>query len=662
MSHPLIPLVTGLLECTGAGPAKPVVDQLVKKLCEITGVDLHPAQFLDEGASVTANGKAVSPTTAAQCAKDVERTRIFIHGVYAALQQKLAASTTEPVRVLYAGTGPFGLLLVPLLPLFAEQHLRVTLLDIHAESLEFLQRLLVSLQLEKSELIEEIVCADACNWQASRKYDVIISETMRQGLLQEPQVSIFAHLQQFLKPDGWLLPRHIRLDLWLTNPGSSEKAPHHIGNIFQLDKMTAARIGSGDMTSLRGSLSISEESIGWRDLKLTTEICVIDELYLRENQSQLTLPIYEKNIRIKPDSMLQYHYEQSTYPRFVFEYEQEPDIDELPLPDVREKSSLGLYHLLRFWHKVQLGKSLSSEKAKQQRDRFADNEWELDRILLYKLGMGLEPAIAQIYQASNIAEFEHWIEFNHGGSLDSLIIESTNSALVDCLENKKSILLNDAPVLTEAQLSHWDEQGYLIIPGILSSQEAAAARTAIWDYLQMHEGDVASWYKPSGEMKKIMVQLFAHPAFEVARQSPYVRAIFQQLWQREDLVVITDRVGFNPPETPQWQFPGPSIHWDVELQAPVPFGTQALIYLTDVAEHQGAFCCVPGFHKEIDHWLAQQPKDIDLQKQDWSQWPVKPIAANAGDLIIWHQALPHGSSPNRANFPRMVQYINMYAA
>jgi ectoine hydroxylase-related dioxygenase (phytanoyl-CoA dioxygenase family) len=28
--------------------------------------------------------------------------------------------------------------------------------------------------------------------------------------------------------------------------------------------------------------------------------------------------------------------------------------------------------------------------------------------------------------------------------------------------------------------------------------------------------------------------------------------------------------------------------------------------------------------------------------------------------VIWHQALPHGASPNRGTRPRMVQYINMY--
>ncbi|MGZ0787900.1 phytanoyl-CoA dioxygenase family protein [Pseudomonas saponiphila] len=36
------------------------------------------------------------------------------------------------------------------------------------------------------------------------------------------------------------------------------------------------------------------------------------------------------------------------------------------------------------------------------------------------------------------------------------------------------------------------------------------------------------------------------------------------------------------------------------------------------------------------------------------------MAAKAGDLIIWHHALPHGASPNRGTLPRMVQYINFY--
>ena len=39
-----------------------------------------------------------------------------------------------------------------------------------------------------------------------------------------------------------------------------------------------------------------------------------------------------------------------------------------------------------------------------------------------------------------------------------------------------------------------------------------------------------------------------------------------------------------------------------------------------------------------------------------------PVAGKAGDLVIWHSALPHGSSPNSSDRPRIVQYITMSPA
>jgi ectoine hydroxylase-related dioxygenase (phytanoyl-CoA dioxygenase family) len=38
---------------------------------------------------------------------------------------------------------------------------------------------------------------------------------------------------------------------------------------------------------------------------------------------------------------------------------------------------------------------------------------------------------------------------------------------------------------------------------------------------------------------------------------------------------------------------------------------------------------------------------------------MKPVAAKRGDMIIWHHLLPHGSSPNRAQRPRVVQYMSL---
>jgi ectoine hydroxylase-related dioxygenase (phytanoyl-CoA dioxygenase family) len=118
-----------------------------------------------------------------------------------------------------------------------------------------------------------------------------------------------------------------------------------------------------------------------------------------------------------------------------------------------------------------------------------------------------------------------------------------------------------------------------------------------------------------------------------------------------------DQAGFNPPEKPGWKFPGPNLHWDVSLSQPIPFGTQGILYLTDTPGNQGAFTCVPGFHRGLESWLQSLPEGADPRQEDLAALAV-PIAGRAGDLVIWHHALPHGSSANCGTQPRVVQYIN----
>jgi ectoine hydroxylase-related dioxygenase (phytanoyl-CoA dioxygenase family) len=97
----------------------------------------------------------------------------------------------------------------------------------------------------------------------------------------------------------------------------------------------------------------------------------------------------------------------------------------------------------------------------------------------------------------------------------------------------------------------------------------------------------------------------------------------------------------------------------MSLAKPHHFGTQGLLYLCDTPADQGAFSCVPGFHNELETWLAQLPAGTDPRQVDLEHRSI-PVAGNAGDLVIWHQALPHGSSPNRGSYPRIVQYMNMF--
>jgi ectoine hydroxylase-related dioxygenase (phytanoyl-CoA dioxygenase family) len=198
-----------------------------------------------------------------------------------------------------------------------------------------------------------------------------------------------------------------------------------------------------------------------------------------------------------------------------------------------------------------------------------------------------------------------------------------------------------------------------VLPDAIDRNLCEKACAAVYDFLGMSSQDPASWYTADPRKHQIMVQLFRHPALNKIRESRAIHHVYQQLWQNESLWMSTDRVSFNPPERPGWQFPGPRLHWDADLRIPFGFNTQGLVYLTDTAANQGAFTCVPGFHLKIEDWLRQWPSDKDPQQQDWRHWPAKPIAAKAGSLIVWHHALPHGSSPNNAASPRIVQYVNM---
>jgi hypothetical protein len=71
------------------------------------------------------------------------------------------------------------------------------------------------------------------------------------------------------------------------------------------------------------------------------------------------------------------------------------------------------------------------------------------------------------------------------------------------------------------------------------------------------------------------------------RLSARIHKAVAQLWGTSDLWLTVDRAGFNPPECEGWSFPGPRLHWDLDLVPPLRFSTQGILYLTDTAAEQG---------------------------------------------------------------------------
>src|SRR5579859_5176403 len=286
----------------------------------------------------------------------------------------------------------------------------------------------------------------------------------------------------------------------------------------------------------------------------------------------------------------------------------------------------------------------------------------LDRIALGTLGIAPEELREVLPRFDALDDLLAWSDARAGGldveALDRFEAVVAGAPAPEAVRRRIETLEAAEPVLGEEELRAWDENGYVIVPAVITPGEARDLADVVWTFVGSDPDDPATWRLTD---HGIMVQLFQHPALTPARTSPRLLKAFAQIWGTGDLWTSLDRVSFNPPVRQGVEFPGPRLHWDISLVPPVIFQVQGMIYLTDTTAEQGAFEAVPGFHKRIDAWLEGLGEGVEPRRVDLSA-EARRIAANAGDLIVWHSALPHGASPNTGDHPRLAQYVTQYPA
>jgi hypothetical protein len=325
------------------------------------------------------------------------------------------------------------------------------------------------------------------------------------------------------------------------------------------------------------------------------------------------------------------------------------------VPDLaaqEETGALGVMHLKRYWSRVLASRAGVSAQGPER---------PADTVLLCGLQAGIHETLSYLMQqVPTFAQFEEWILARNGGAIEPERVARINAAVLGTIDpGVPPAVGTSGAALTAEDLDFWDRNGYVVLHDAVTPEQCEAAARAIYEFLHVDPADPETWYaNPNGHT--IWVALLRHPAFRANRESRRIHAAFAQLWGRTDLWASIDQGGFNPPERKGWMFPGPHLHWDVSIAQPLPFGVQGILYLTDTAADQGAFQCVPGFHRRLPAWLAELPPGADPRDRELMETlGAEPIAGRAGDLIIWHHALPHGSSPNRSTRPRVAQYLRM---
>ncbi len=289
--------------------------------------------------------------------------------------------------------------------------------------------------------------------------------------------------------------------------------------------------------------------------------------------------------------------------------------------------------------------------------------WARDQLVIDGLGLARHETYAFLHsRRPDFGAFEAWVadRAEHAADLERIAwinahLAALGGAAPASAARKPSDL--GQPVFNAEALEAWAEQGYAVLRGAVPAALCQAAEQAIWDFTGGDPDDPDSWYDGAYE-QGIMLPLVHHPAFSAVRAVPAIHKAFAELWGTHDLLSTTDRGGFNPPERAGWRFSASGLHWDTSLAPPMPMDVQGLVYLTDTPAHQGAFRCVPGFHRRLEPWLEALPPNSDPRRQNLDG-EAEAIAGRAGDLVLWHAALPHGASANRGTRPRMVLYIAM---
>ena len=254
-------------------------------------------------------GKAIGPKWAGMCLEDIPRTHKFIKGIHYAVQKILEKNPKKPVTILYAGTGPFATLILPLLSLYKPSELQLILLEVNIISIESLKKIIKGF--DTFEYIKAIYHCDAANFILPSEFeaDILLVECMQHALLREPQVGITYNLLPQLKKDAILIPEEVSLHLalvnmdekneYLSNENNEAKRDYYENSeaVFTLNKAEVLQ-NSSDFKKEgfqfpEKETHFSKKQLNNNDLiAISTEITVYKNISINIDESGLTVPLF----------------------------------------------------------------------------------------------------------------------------------------------------------------------------------------------------------------------------------------------------------------------------------------------------------------------------------------------------------------------------------
>jgi predicted RNA methylase len=271
-----------------------VLNDWYQQLCNLTGIN-NSSMDMNNPVHLP-SGKAIATDQAAHCITDIVRTRAFVRGICAAVCKQQQQFPGRPTEILYAGTGPFATLVLPLFARFAPEAIQFTLIEVNPQSMAMLQQVIEAYH--ATAYIRQYICADAAEYEVAAGVppDVFICETLQRSLRDEPQVMLMMHFCPQLPAHCMVIPEQIEVSLALRKTTQPWYSSEHIvaGTALLLNREQAVMLHEaykrdGDLRSATEKKILLQQDGNPLWYWLTT-LKVYDAEWLRLKESILTLP------------------------------------------------------------------------------------------------------------------------------------------------------------------------------------------------------------------------------------------------------------------------------------------------------------------------------------------------------------------------------------
>jgi ectoine hydroxylase-related dioxygenase (phytanoyl-CoA dioxygenase family) len=226
-------------------------------------------------------------------------------------------------------------------------------------------------------------------------------------------------------------------------------------------------------------------------------------------------------------------------------------------------------------------------------------------------------------------------------------------------------------VLSDEEVNQFWEQGYLLVKGVVSRDEAAYYRDLILDLVPRDLHIPEHWHVSGGRIKPMYTpgnHTYDGPEFLPLFANEKLYAVAAQLLQTPRLRSMDGSIGITMRNDGQQDSPlSQTLHIDASVPTDVDNFAFTLeevqiggcYYFTDVLPDGGGIHVVPGGHRKVEEEARANPQGRHLHN-DWKRithMKSIEVTGEAGDFALLHHLMPHGASHNRRPTPRVAEFM-----